>query len=162
MTDYSLRHQVRSLVLPLIVVIVVPLLLVVRFNPLSIQYLRMLPYLQIPLGCLLFGVGLMLLVVTIRLFIRIGKGTLAPWDPTRTLVTEGVYGHVRNPMISGVSSMVLGESILLGSWIVLAWFIVVVIANTIYFKLSEEPGLVKDLGMTTEDIARMSQCGYQD
>jgi protein-S-isoprenylcysteine O-methyltransferase Ste14 len=107
MTDYSLRHQIRSLVLPLIVVIVVPLLLVVRTNPLSIQYLSMLPYLQIPFGCLLFGVGLLLLVVTIRLFIRIGKGTLAPWDPTQRLVTEGVYGHVRNPMISGVSSMVL-------------------------------------------------------
>jgi protein-S-isoprenylcysteine O-methyltransferase Ste14 len=89
---------------------------------------------------------LLLLVVTIRLFIRIGKGTLAPWDPTQKLVTEGVYGHVRNPMISGVSSMVLGESILLGSRIVLAWFFIVVIAHTIYFKLSEEPGLVKRFG----------------
>jgi protein-S-isoprenylcysteine O-methyltransferase Ste14 len=146
MTDYRLGHQIRSLVLPLMVVLVVPLLLVVRTNPFSIQYLDKLPYLQIPVGGLLFGIGLLLLIVTIRLFIRIGKGTLAPWDPTNKLVTEGVYGHVRNPMISGVGIMILGESILLGSWIVLAWFFVVVIANTIYFKLSEEPGLAKRFG----------------
>ena len=120
MTDYSLWHQIRSPVLPLIVVLLVPFLLVVRTNPFGIQNLSKLPYLQIPVGCLLFGIGSLLLIVTIRLFIKIGKGTLAPWDPTTKLVTEGVYGHVRNPMISGVSSMILGESILLGSWIVLA------------------------------------------
>lgn len=146
MDDYSLGHQVRSLVLPLMVVIVVPLLLVVRANPFRIQYLSKLPYLQIPVGCLLFGIGLLLLVVTIRLFIKIGKGTLAPWDPTKKLVTEGVYGHVRNPMISGVGSMILGESVLLGSWRLLVWFIAVVIVNTIYFKVSEEPGLVRRFG----------------
>ena len=146
MTDYGLGHQIRSLVLPLIVVIVVPLLLVVRTNPFRIQYQSQVPYLQIPVACLLIGIGLLLLVVTIRLFIRIGRGTLAPWDQTSKLVTEGVYGYVRNPMISGVSGIILGESILLGSWIVLAWFFVVVIVNTIYFKLSEEPGLVKRFG----------------
>jgi protein-S-isoprenylcysteine O-methyltransferase Ste14 len=141
MTDYGLRHQIRSLVLPLMVVLVVPLLLVVRTNPFGIQYLSRLPDLQILVGCLLLGIGLLLLVVTIRLFIKIGKGTLAPWNPTKKLVTEGVYGYLRNPMISGVSIMILGESILLGSRIVLAWFIVVVMVNTLYFKLSEEPCL---------------------
>ena len=146
MDDYGPGHQIISLVLPLIVVLVVPFLLVVRTIPFGIQYQSKLPYLQIPVGCLLLGIGLLLLVVTIRLFITIGKGTLAPWDPTNKLVTEGVYGYVRNPMISGVSSMILGESILLGSWTVLAWFFVVVIINTIYFKLSEEPGLVKRFG----------------
>jgi protein-S-isoprenylcysteine O-methyltransferase Ste14 len=146
MTDYGLGHQIRSLVLPLIVVIAVPFLLVVKTNPVRIQYLSQLPYLQIPIGCLLIGIGLLLLVVTIRLFIRIGKGTLAPWNPTNNLVAEGVYGYVRNPMISGISSIILGESILLGSWTVLAWFVVFVIVNTIYFKLSEEPGLVKRFG----------------
>ena len=146
MDDYGLGHQIRSLVLPLMVVLVVPLHLVVRANPFSIQYQSKLPYLQIPVGCLLFGIGLLLLVVTIRLFIKIGKGKLAPWDPTNKLVTEGVYGYVRNPMISGVSSMILGESILLGSWLVLAWFLVVVIVNTIYFKLFEELGLAKRFG----------------
>jgi protein-S-isoprenylcysteine O-methyltransferase Ste14 len=112
MTNYGLVHQIRSLVLPLIVVIAVPLILVVRTNPFRIQYLNRLPYLQIPVGCLLLGIGLLLLVVTIRLFKKIGKGTLAPWNPTNKLVIEGVYGYVRNPMISGVSSMILGESTL--------------------------------------------------
>ena len=146
MTDYGLRHQIRSSVLPLVVVIVVPLLLVVRTKRFRIQYLSQLPYLQIPIGCLLIVIGLLLLAVTIRLFIRIGKGTLAPWNPTKKLVTVGVYGHVRNPMISGVSGIILGESILLGSWTVFVWFLVFVIVNTMYFKLSEEPGLEKRFG----------------
>ena len=95
--EYGPGHQIGSLVLPLIVILVVPFLLVVRTNPFGIQFLSKLPYLQIPVGCLLLGIGLLLLVVTIRLFIKIGKGTLAPWDPTNKLVTEGVYGYVRNP-----------------------------------------------------------------
>lgn len=76
----------------------------------------------------------------------LGRGTLAPWDPTNKLVVEGVYAYVRNPMISGVSFVVLGESVLLGSLWVFVWFVIVIIVNTIYFKLSEEPGLVKRFG----------------
>jgi protein-S-isoprenylcysteine O-methyltransferase Ste14 len=94
----------------------------------------------------LFLVGLTLLVLTVRLFSRVGKGTLAPWDPPRRLVVQGVYRYVRNPMISGVMFMVLGEALLLCSGAVLAWFVFGVALNTVYFKLSEEPGLVKRFG----------------
>ena len=133
----------RSLVLPFVVVLVVPFLQVARFDPFRIRYVSILPYLQIPIGLLLIGLGLFLLIVTIRLFIGIGKGTLAPWDPTSTLVTQGVYSYVRNPMISGVNLMILGESILLGSWMIFVWFMIFTIVNTIYFKLFEEPGLIQ-------------------
>ena len=146
MRNYGLLHQLRSLLLPFVVVLVVPFLEVARWKPFGIRYVSRLPYLQIPIGLILFCVGLFFLCVTIRLFIRVGRGTLAPWDPTDKLVVEGVYAHVRNPMISGVGFMVLGESILLGSLWVFVWFVIVIIVNTIYFKLSEEPGLVKRFG----------------
>jgi len=53
-------------------------------------------------GLLLMCIGLFIMTITISLFIRIGKGTLAPWSPTKKLVINGIYGYVRNPMISGV------------------------------------------------------------
>jgi hypothetical protein len=38
------------------------------------------------LGLVFFSLGLMLVAAAIRLFITLGKGTLAPWNPTRKLV----------------------------------------------------------------------------
>ena len=90
--------------------------------------------------------GLVLMVATIRLFVTIGKGTLAPWNPTQRLVVQGVYRHVRNPMIAGVFFVLLGEAILAASLPLLVWFLVFVLANAIYVPLAEEPGLVKRFG----------------
>jgi protein-S-isoprenylcysteine O-methyltransferase Ste14 len=46
------------------------------------------------------------------LFAKVGQGTLAPWDPTRNLVAVGPYRFVRNPMISGVALMLMGQALL--------------------------------------------------
>jgi protein-S-isoprenylcysteine O-methyltransferase Ste14 len=61
------------------------------------------------IGVALIAAGLALWLWTLRLFIRIGEGTLAPWDPTRRLVVEGPYRRVRNPMITAVLAVLLGE-----------------------------------------------------
>lgn len=42
--------------------------------------------------------------------------------------------------------MLLGEAALCGSMTVLIWFALVVVVNTVYFKLLEEPGPVKRFG----------------
>jgi hypothetical protein len=52
-----------------------------------------LPVIGITCGCL----GLVLMTATSRLFVTVGKGTLAPWEPPQRLVVWGVYRHVRNP-----------------------------------------------------------------
>jgi protein-S-isoprenylcysteine O-methyltransferase Ste14 len=57
-------------------------------------------------------------------------------------------------MISGVAFLVLGESVLFGSMAVLVWFVMLVVVNTLYFKLSEEPGLVKRFGTEYEEYRR--------
>lgn len=67
------------------------------------------------LGIAFIGLGLMLMVATIRLFVTVGRGTLAPWNPPQHFVVRGIYRHVRNPMISGVFSILLGESLLAAS-----------------------------------------------
>ena len=97
-------------------------------------------------GAALIGLGLLLMYLTITLFARAGKGTLAPWDPTERLVVAGPYRHVRNPMISGVLSMLLGEGMLLGSPGILICAAVFFAVNATYIPLVEEPGLVRRFG----------------
>src|SRR5208337_5025499 len=83
-------------------------------------------------GCVFICLGLALMVWTNRLFTMVGKGTLAPWNPPQKLVVRGVYRHVRNPMITGVFCILLGETAIFGSLALLGWFAIFVIINLIY------------------------------
>jgi protein-S-isoprenylcysteine O-methyltransferase Ste14 len=105
-------------------------------------------------GIALIAVGLALWSWTVLLFARIGNGTLAPWDPTRRLVMEGPYRHVRNPMISAVLAILLGEAALFGSVGMLVWAGAFVLINYAYFVLSEEPGLERRFGDEYRDYRR--------
>ncbi len=98
------------------------------------------------LGIALVAAGLALWLWTVRLFSRIGKGTLAPWDPTRKLVVEGPYRHVRNPMITAVIAVLLGEASLFGSLGILVWAAAFFSVNYAWFLLGEEPGLERRFG----------------
>jgi protein-S-isoprenylcysteine O-methyltransferase Ste14 len=80
------------------------------------------------------------------IFMTVGKGTLAPWNPPQRLVVQGVYRHVRNPMISGVMFILLGEVFLSASSSLLVWFFIFVAVNLVYISLAEEPGLEKRFG----------------
>jgi protein-S-isoprenylcysteine O-methyltransferase Ste14 len=97
-------------------------------------------------GAGLSALGLVLMARSIALFHRVGGGTLAPWNPTARLVVRGVYRHVRNPMISGVLCVLLGEGALFGSPALLAWFGLFAALNAIYIPLFEEPGLERRFG----------------
>lgn len=98
------------------------------------------------LGLALIGAGFGIWLWTVVLFQRIGKGTLAAWDPTTRLVVVGPYRHSRNPMISGVAILLSGEAVFFGSpWIGL-WAAAFVLINTIYFMRVEEPGLERRFG----------------
>jgi protein-S-isoprenylcysteine O-methyltransferase Ste14 len=97
-------------------------------------------------GGALFVSGAVLWLRTVTLFSRIGRGTLAPWDPTTRLVVEGPYKHVRNPMITAVIAILMGEGLLLGSPGILAWAGAVFALNAIWFPLVEEPELERKFG----------------
>ena len=90
--------------------------------------------------------GLYLFIITVRVFIRIGNGTIMPWDPTRKLVVAGVYRYVRNPMILSVLFLLVGEAIFFASYGIAALAILFFVINSIYFVYSEEPGLEKRFG----------------
>ena len=102
-------------------------------------------------GALLLAGGLALFAWCVALFARVGRGTLAPWDPTRRLVAVGPYRYVRNPMISAVAAMLLGQALLAGSRLVALWAAAVVALNHAYFLLSEEPGLERRFGAAYEE-----------
>ena len=98
------------------------------------------------IGCVFICLGLALMVATIRLFVTVGKGTLAPWNPTQQLVVQGIYRHVRNPMISSVFCILLGEALVAASLQLFQWFLLFVVINAVYIPLFGEPGLVKRFG----------------
>ena len=64
------------------------------------------------LGAVLLVLGLTLFGATCASSIGGGRHP-APWDPPRRLVVRGPYAYVRNPMISGVVMVLLGEALVL-------------------------------------------------
>jgi protein-S-isoprenylcysteine O-methyltransferase Ste14 len=143
----SRKAHAQSFMLPITVTILVPLLILALTSWMP-SWLLIFPlnYLTVALSILSIVGGLFLLGSTIRMFARIGRGTLAPWDPTQKLVVHGIYRYVRNPMITGVLLILLGESILFGSVWIYMWFLFFLIGNHFYFIKSEEPGLVRKFG----------------
>jgi protein-S-isoprenylcysteine O-methyltransferase Ste14 len=137
----SVRRQLRAVAaLPLVVAGIVPALIAWRTGA------QVAAWPLAALGTALIAAGLALIGWTVRLLARIGRGTLAPWDPTARLVIAGPYRHVRNPMISGVLAVILGEAALLGSPALLAWAAGVFAVNAVYLPLVEEPGLRRRFG----------------
>ena len=106
------------------------------------------------LGIAVFFAGLLLAVSTIWLFSKLGNGTLAPWDPTSKMVITGPYAYVRNPMITGIVLILIGEALMLASWVIGLWAVVFLIINMFYFVLSEEPDLRKRFGQEYEEYSR--------
>lgn len=142
------RHIRAILALPVTVLIVIPVVLVVLSGTCVPLWGGEPPlnWLVGGVALLLLAIGLSLIVTTIRLFIEVGRGTLAPWDATEVLVVVGPYRYVRNPMISGVIFTLFGESLLCGCVWVLGWALGFAIVNLIYIPLSEEKGLESRFG----------------
>ncbi|MBE7551453.1 MAG: isoprenylcysteine carboxylmethyltransferase family protein [Anaerolineales bacterium] len=155
-----LKHIQAVLILPVMVTVVIPGLLILTAEPGKTGWALSLPlnWLALLGGVLFVSAGLILLFKTISLFATIGQGTLAPWFATRKLVVQGIYQYVRNPMISGVFCILLGEVLIFGSTILLTWFFMVVIINLIYIPLFEEPGLERrfgaDYGLYKQNVPR--------
>lgn len=135
----ALRHILAILTLPFTVVIVIPLIILAQ-TQISFNLIFVI------LGILFLALGLTLVIQTISLFITVGKGTLAPWMPTQKLVVRGIYRHVRNPMISGVFCLLLGEACIFGSPSLLTWLFFFWLTNFLYIPRLEEPDLEKRFG----------------
>ena len=106
------------------------------------------------IGALVLAAGLAAWAWTFRTFVARGRGTIAPWDPTRKLVVAGPYRYVRNPMITAILVILAGETILLGSAAIAIWAGIFFAMNALYFPLSEEPGLRRRFGAEYDEYAR--------
>ncbi|HUF30852.1 MAG TPA: isoprenylcysteine carboxylmethyltransferase family protein [Gemmatimonadaceae bacterium] len=148
-----LPHILAILILPVTVLVVVPGWILVTFAARDSRWMpgSALPSLFQGFGVLIFVAGFMIFAWCIVLFARIGRGTLAPWDPTRRLVVVGPYRHVRNPMISGVVAMLGGEALLSGSLLIAGWLALFLLINHVYFLISEEPGLARRFGESYDE-----------
>ncbi len=151
-----LRHLASILLLPFVVAVVVPRWILLslagadsRWPPGSIAELA-----GRALGALLLVAGLALFAWCVVLFGRVGRGTLAPWDPTQRLVAVGPYRHVRNPMITGVAAVLAGEALFVGSHLLALWLGAFAMINHLYFLLSEEPGLERRFGAAYQEYRK--------
>jgi protein-S-isoprenylcysteine O-methyltransferase Ste14 len=152
MATPPLLANLRSFVLPLTAAGVVPAVLLGRTG--WAQAIAALRPARAAAGGLLAAAGLAMLVWTVTLFIRVGRGTLAPWAPTRRLVVRGPYARVRNPMISGVLAILVGEAIAFAASQLWTWAGLFLVINHVYFVLSEEPGLALRFGAEYDEYKR--------
>jgi protein-S-isoprenylcysteine O-methyltransferase Ste14 len=136
--DSIVAHFRDILLLPVTVTVVIPYFIGVPENPAPF-------YLQL-IGCAVGVTGLSLFLYTVILFKIIGSGTLAPWSPKQRLVVVGPYRYCRNPMITGVFFVLVGEMIFFQSSALLSYLFIFFAINTIYFILVEEPGLLERFG----------------
>lgn len=135
------------IVLPGVVLVIVPAVLLWLSRETAYQSIpasRTDLHLWLGLGCGVLGLALM--IWTVRILVVHGHGTPAPWDPPQRLVVRGPYRHVRNPMITGVLLFLVAETLAFQSWPIAAWTVVFLIANMIYFPLSEERQLEARFG----------------
>jgi protein-S-isoprenylcysteine O-methyltransferase Ste14 len=110
-------------------------------------------------GALLVAAGGIVLVQAFARFVREGAGTPAPVAPTEHLVVGGLYRFVRNPMYLAVAATIVGQALLLGSVVLLAYagvFLAVVFA---FVRGYEEPTLAARYG-DEYDVYRAAVPGW--
>ena len=142
------RHVRAIAVLPFMVVVIIPSVLICVTGRTCPGWSLPEPLNLVPMaaGIGVVCLGLGLIVRTIALFATVGQGTLAPWDPPQELVVRCVYRHVRNPMISGVCCILLGEAVVFGSVALGGWSLLFLVGNMVYIPQMEEPDLERRFG----------------
>lgn len=107
-------------------------------------------WLAVVLGWLLIAGGAAFLLHAFSLFVVEGLGTPAPIAPTKSLVVKGTYRWVRNPMYLAVLALIVGQAVLFGSWWLLAYAGVVLVAFVTFVHGYEEPTLRRQFGADYE------------
>ena len=94
-------------------------------------------------GVAVFLAGSLILLWCVRDFYVAGKGTLAPWDPPRHLVSVGLYRFSRNPMYVGVLLILIGWTLAMRARSLLIYAVVVAILFHVRVVMNEEPWLAR-------------------
>ena len=145
-----LLHLRDWLALPFAVTVIIPFLLYRT----GAQLMPMPPAIFSIIGAVVYILGLSMQLYTTSLFFRFAQGTLAPWQPTQKLVIRGPYRYCRNPMITGVVMMLLGEGLFFNALGILIWGCVFFVMNTLYFIFKEEPAMLARFGDSYAEYKR--------
>jgi protein-S-isoprenylcysteine O-methyltransferase Ste14 len=145
----ALKSILAALVLPGTVTLLIPYLILAQ-RGFVVGQLRPMQC----LGVVLIAAGAAILVRCIVDFARIGRGTLAPVDPPRTLVVRGLYRYVRNPMYVGVLAILLGEAALFRALVLLEYTAIWFACVHLFVVLYEEPALQRQFDGSFEQYRR--------
>ncbi|MQA94902.1 MAG: isoprenylcysteine carboxyl methyltransferase [Streptosporangiales bacterium] len=104
-------------------------------------------------GVLLIIAGLAPLVGAFIEFAK-ARGVPVPVTPTQHLVVDGFNRYVRNPMYVGLSTVVLGETLLFGRFELLWWVAFIVVITMTFVRFYEEPALKRLFGAEYEEYLR--------
>ena len=92
-------------------------------------------------GALLLVAAVLVLLQAFARFVTEGLGTPSPTAPTERLVVGGLYRYVRNPMYLAVAATIVGQALLLGQWILLAYAAAFLVTVASFVHWYEEPTL---------------------
>lgn len=106
------------------------------------------------LGCVPTVVGALFYFRCALDFAFKGRGTPAPIDAPKFLVTSNLYCMVRNPMYIGVVMVVVGEGLFLQSFSILRYAGIVWLGFHLFVVLYEEPTLRSKFGADYEEYCR--------
>jgi protein-S-isoprenylcysteine O-methyltransferase Ste14 len=98
------------------------------------------------LGVVVFVAGALAVVEAFARFAIKGLGTPAPAAPTQHLVVTGLYRYLRNPMYVAVVAMIIGQAMVLGRLLLVAYAAIVAVIFVGFVKAYEEPTLRRQFG----------------
>lgn len=97
-------------------------------------------------GAAMIVAGVLVLLEAFARFVLEGRGTPAPVAPTERLVVGGLYRFVRNPMYLAVGGTIVGQALLLGRPVLLAYAAVFALLVAAFVRAYEEPTLARRYG----------------
>lgn len=97
-------------------------------------------------GMVLAVAGLLIALWCVLEFAGAGRGTPAPFDSPRRLVTRGPYRLVRNPMYIGAGLALAGAALFYRSLSLLGYTVVLFLVSHLFIVLYEEPVLRRRFG----------------
>jgi protein-S-isoprenylcysteine O-methyltransferase Ste14 len=101
-------------------------------------------------GMVIATVGAGVALWCVLTLVSVGKGTPAPFDPPRRLVTKGPYRFVRNPMYLGTDMVLAGAALFYESLPLLGYGILFALIAHVFVVAHEEPSLRRTFGKEYE------------
>jgi protein-S-isoprenylcysteine O-methyltransferase Ste14 len=103
------------------------------------------------LGIAMIALAHLALLREVATFVRVGRGTHAPFEPPQALLRGGPYAWVRNPMYLLYVAVVLGEALVFRSLVLVAWAGALWLLAHVFVVRVEERALRRRFGSAYAD-----------